>query len=263
MPPAPNYDEPFYWWGHRWETPDPLGAAELLRNGTIDPISGALLWSELARRKSIAVIGGPAGAGKSTLLWALLDFLAPKTRRIYLRGNFEAFAFLNDDGYDASSSVLLANELSPHLPVYVWGATLARLLDRAVGEPQVAATAHAESIAEFVSLLASSPMRIPTRQIARFDLVALVKQSDEARSGRFLKELWRLSPTSSGIEMHQIYDRLGNDISLEDFTNPSRLPTPINAATPSVGELYRRASIMADIRRGSIRDLPEFPIVCT
>lgn len=250
MPPAPNYGEPFHWWGHRWDTPTPLGIAELLRNETVDASSGALIWAGLERHWSIAVIGGPTGAGKSTLLWGLLDLLPPERRRIYLRGNFETFAFLRDKAFDASTSILLANELSPYLPVYLWGATLRQLLDEADGGAQIAATAHADSVAEFVSLLAGSPMRIPMRRIGKFDLVALVKQAPETRSGRCLAEVWRLRPTRTGIEMRQVYDRAKNDISKKALNDPA-----IESSLPTK-ELSERTVILADVSHGRIPDLP-------
>lgn len=256
MPPAPNYGEPFHWWGHRWDTPTPLGVAELLRNETVDASSGALVWAGLERRWSIAVIGGPAGAGKSTLLWGLLDLLPPGMQRIYLRGNFETFTFLRDEAYDASSSILLANELSPHLPVYLWGTTLTRLLGEAAGGAQIAATAHAGSVAEFVSLLAGSPMRIPMRRIGKFDLVAVVKQAPETKSGRCLAELWRLRSTRSGIDMRQIYDRTMNDISPEAPHNP------ITETSLPARELSERATILAGVSRGSVPDLPQYRVDC-
>ena len=53
------------------------------------------------------------------MLTALLDFLPPRTHRIYPRGCFETFAFLSDPAISPRESVLLINEISPHLPVYL------------------------------------------------------------------------------------------------------------------------------------------------
>ena len=96
MSPDPRYEEPFAWWGPGWQAPAPRGIADFLRDETIDSWSAANLWAALARRRSLAVVAGGSGVGKTTLLTALLDFLPPGTRRVYLRGCFETFAFLSD-----------------------------------------------------------------------------------------------------------------------------------------------------------------------
>src|SRR3954451_11041663 len=92
--PRPKYEEPFAWWGAGWQAPEPRDFADLLRDETIDSWTAANLWAALARRRSLAVVAGESEVGKTTLLSALLDFLPLNTRRLYLRGCFESFAFL-------------------------------------------------------------------------------------------------------------------------------------------------------------------------
>src|SRR5258706_13061973 len=58
-------------------------------------------------------------SGKTTTLTALLDFLPNATRRVFIRGWAETFDFLGQTRPEAT--LLLANELSSHLPVYLWG----------------------------------------------------------------------------------------------------------------------------------------------
>ena len=95
---GPRYEEPFAWWGPGWQAPAPRDIADLLRDETIDAWTAANLWAALARRQSLAVVAGESEVGKTTLLTALLDFLPPNTRRVYLRGCFETFAFLVGPG---------------------------------------------------------------------------------------------------------------------------------------------------------------------
>src|SRR3954469_16961706 len=78
-----EYSEPFWWWGPGWAAPEVRGIAELLRDETLGSWTAANLWAALARGRSLAVVSGPSGVGKTTLLTALLDFLPPRTRRIY------------------------------------------------------------------------------------------------------------------------------------------------------------------------------------
>ena len=57
----PRYDEPFFWWGPGWDTPDTRGVRDLLRDGTIDPWTAAQLWAGLARRRSVVVVAETGG----------------------------------------------------------------------------------------------------------------------------------------------------------------------------------------------------------
>jgi hypothetical protein len=138
---ASSYTEPFWWWGPGWSTPVPRGIDELMRDETIDSWTAANLWAALARRRSLAVVAGASGVGKTTLLTALLDFLPPETRRIYPRGCFETFTFLSDPAPVAAETALLINEISPHLPVYLWGPAVGRMLKAADRGYTVLATA--------------------------------------------------------------------------------------------------------------------------
>ncbi len=141
--------------------PAPRDIAELLRDETIDSWTAANLWAALARRRSLAVIAGASGVGKTTLLTALLDFLPPRTRRIYPRGCFETFAFLSDPAISPRESALLINEISPHLPVYLWGPAVGRILEAAQRGFTLLATAHADSVHDLVGALTGSPLHIP------------------------------------------------------------------------------------------------------
>jgi energy-coupling factor transporter ATP-binding protein EcfA2 len=134
--------------------------------------SAALLWVLLERRASLVVAAGPSGAGKTTLLTALLDFLPAGTRRIYVRGCYEPFDFLGST--DPETSALLVNELSPHLPIYLWGPGVRKALEAVHDGYQLMATAHALSVDEFVYSLAGYPLRIPAAEIAAVDLLVLL-----------------------------------------------------------------------------------------
>lgn len=236
----PRYDEPFHWWGPGWESPNTLGVADVLRDGTLDPETGAVLWAALARRSSLVVAAGPSGAGKTTLLTALLDFLPAPTRRIYLRGSFESFAFFSDPSIVPHESVLLVNEISPHLPIYLWGPAVARAIAAAERGFALLATAHADSVAELVGLLTGSPLRIPAPLVAAFDVAAFLELSSASPSGRRVRDVSRLTRTASGIAFAPL------------SASPHWFPEP---------ELRERARILDDLRLGHIAALPNPPIL--
>lgn len=256
MPPTARYDRPFHWWGPGWDPPVTHDLADLLRDGTLDAATAAILWAALARRRSLAVIGGQGGLGKSTLLTTLLPLLPAGTRRLYLRGCFEPFAFLDDPTVDPTHSALLINELSPHLPVYLWGPGVGRALHAAQRGFTLLATAHGESVHEFVASLTGSPLRIPVASIAAFNLVAILKPSSASASGRCLSEIWRLGATRDGLTIDRIYI----DINFECETEPGTGERPPLAAT--AGQLFpeheisSRCQHLRALRDGLIDCLP-------
>lgn len=234
----PRYDEPFHWWGPGWETPCARGIGDLLRDETLDSWTGAVLWAALARRSSLVVAAGPSGAGKTTLLTALLEFLPTSTRRIYLRGSFESFAFLSDPAIVPHESALLVNEISPHLPIYLWGPAVARALAAAERGFSLLATAHAESVAEFVGLLTGSPLRIPAPIVASFEFVVFLDRSPDAPSGRRVRDVSRLTRTAGGIAFEPL--------SAEPLWFPA-------------DELRQRRRVLDAFRLGRIGALPRPP----
>ncbi len=248
----PRYGEPFYWWGPAWDSPAGRTIGDLLRDGTIDPGAGAVLWAALARRKSVVVVAGPSGVGKTTLLTALLDFLPPTTRRFYLRGCFEAFAFLADGDIDPGASVLLINEISPHLPIYLWGPAVARALAATERGFSLLATAHAESAAEFIGVLAGSPLRIPASLVAAFEFVVVMGYTADVPSGRRVRDVSRLTRTRSGIAIESLF------APPQDICGNNDLPLAATAWFPGP-ELSARRRILEDLEHQRIDALPASP----
>jgi energy-coupling factor transporter ATP-binding protein EcfA2 len=200
MTRSPQYERPYHWWGPGPAPPTSPTPGELLNNGTLDLEIAAKLWAALGQHRSLTIIGGPSGLGKSTLLQALLPSLPQNTRRVYLRGCYETFSFLHDDRFSPANTTLLVNEISPHLPIYLWGPAVARTLTAAEAGYQVLATAHGRSVTEFLASLAGSPLRIPARNLAHLGLVALLEPTGDA-AGRRLTELWQLSATRDGVSL--------------------------------------------------------------
>jgi energy-coupling factor transporter ATP-binding protein EcfA2 len=162
-----------------------------------------MLWAHVASGKSLMVIGGPSGLGKSTLLHALLPALPPGRRQIYLRGCYETFAYQREPGYSPAGTTILVNEMSPHLPIYLWGPAVRRALEAGEEGSQILATAHGQSVVEFIRTLTGSPLRLPARLLGTLGLVALLEPS-VGGSGRTLSGVWQLSSERNGVAVDQL-----------------------------------------------------------
>ncbi len=147
--PCPNYDKPFHWWGYAWPPPVPTTLAALVACQMLTADVSAYLVDALNTGKSLAVVSDASGAGKSTLLWALADAARGDLQRIYIRGQFEPFAFARPVQANSTPTILMINEVSPHLPVYCWGSVRDRLFGPEFARVQKAATAHASSLESY------------------------------------------------------------------------------------------------------------------
>jgi hypothetical protein len=158
---------------------------ELITAGSLDASLAALLWVALERRASVIVAAGPNGAGKTVTLTALLDFLPPEVRRIHLQGMAEGFAFASTA--DPTRTYLLANEISDHLPIYLWGRRAQRLFELLPEGFAVGATLHAGSVEEMLDFLTAPPLAIPTGLLAEVPLIMTL--AVHRRAGALLRRV--------------------------------------------------------------------------
>jgi hypothetical protein len=250
--PGPRYDEPFAWWGPGWPAPEPRNIAQLLQDETVDSWTAANLWAALARRQSLAVVATGSGVGKTTLLTALLEFLPSRTRRIYLRGCFETFSFVSDPTIIPGETALLVNEISPHLPVYLWGPAVSRVLGAVQRGFALLATAHADSVHDLVGALTGSPLHIPAAKTAAFEFVVVLERHEASRSGRRVRGAWNLQPTRDGVTIVP----LSAPPASHDISNKSNnIPSDSRACFPS-HELAARQRALEDLRDRRIARLP-------
>lgn len=166
------YEEPFYWWGPGWVRAEAIPAHDLVSQEVISAEAMALLGLLIGQRASCIVAAGPSGAGKTTLLTSLLAFVPRDTRLVYVRGAYESFDFVRET--DPETSALLVNELSPHLPVYLWGPGARTVFSLAERGYQLLATAHASSVEDLIYQLAAYPLRLPASAIAAARLAVIV-----------------------------------------------------------------------------------------
>jgi hypothetical protein len=134
------------WWGYHWEPPTPMSAVELIGTPAIDSRLMATLWAVVTRRRGVMLSSEAPQAGKTTLLSALVDFLPPDTTGIFVRGWWEEYDWIDET--PSGTGFLLINEMSDHLPIYVWGRAARGALMLAGKGWGIGATMHADSLPE-------------------------------------------------------------------------------------------------------------------
>lgn len=167
-----DYTEPFGWWGYHWTPARPRNLLWLIEHGSLDVQTAAYLSLAIEARASIIVVAEPHEAGKTTLLTALLDFLPECIDRIYLRGWYERFSFLNDT--PSERAYLLCNEISAHLPTYLWGQGVRRIFDAAAAGYPLATTMHAASAEDALRQLTSYPLEVPPALFEAIDVIVTI-----------------------------------------------------------------------------------------
>jgi hypothetical protein len=139
------------WWGYHWSPPRPMSAVEIVGSGSLDARLMATLWAVTSRRGGVMLASEAPMAGKTTTLSALVDFLPRGTVGVFLRGWRGDFEWTDEIGPERG--YLLVNEMSDHLPIYVWGRNARGALELAGRGYGMGATMHADSLEEATSLL--------------------------------------------------------------------------------------------------------------
>src|SRR5438132_2806319 len=166
-----DYTTPVAWWGWSWEPPVPMSVSELVAAGDMDARTAAIAWLVLAGHGSVLIAAEQPHSGKTTMLTALLDLLPARLERVYLRGGAETFEFLATAR--PAATLLLANELSSHLPVYLWGAKAVRAFGALRDGYALASTLHADSPAETIAQLRD--LGVNGSDVARVDLLIVMR----------------------------------------------------------------------------------------
>ncbi len=158
------------WWGRFGVgSGSDLSLVDLVRLGSLDAATAAFLWMALEQRATVLVAAREHGAGKTTLLSALVELLPPETKRYYLRGWYERFDFVTT--HDPGTTYLLVNEISDHLPIYLWGRGVRRVFALLAEGWRLGATVHAQGAEEVFSLLQGFPLEVPTEHLRAIDVV--------------------------------------------------------------------------------------------
>ena len=175
-----DYDVPIGWWGWNWEPPVPMSITELLTAGNLDARTAALAWLVLESHGSILIAAEEPHSGKTTTLTALLDLLPDGVRRVFIRGWAETFDYVRQT--DPARTLLLANELSSHLPVYLWGPKAVEVFRTLRRGYALASTLHADSAEEAVEQLRGE-VGVDVEDLGRIDLLLVMRAYQMRRLG--------------------------------------------------------------------------------
>ena len=198
----PSWRSPFHWWGPTWGRPTRRSLADLTADAVVDPATADALRQHIRAGGSIVVAAGPSRVGKSTLADALAGELPTGTGRVYVRGGYETFDFVHE--IDMGRTALLVNEISPHMPVYLWGSGARRVLRMAGEGAQVIATMHADSPDEVVFQLARQPVGATPDEIAAVGMaVFLGPAADDEGRWRVVRVV-RLHATGQGVRVEEV-----------------------------------------------------------
>jgi hypothetical protein len=211
------------WWGYHWEPPTPMSAVELIGTPTIDSRLMATLWAVVARRRGVMLSSEAPQAGKTTLLSALVDFLPDDTTGIFVRGWWEDYDWL--DEIPAGTGYLLINEMSDHLPIYVWGRAARGALMLAGKGWGIGATMHADSLVEAIDTLRT---HLGATDVDLAGLTIYLQYSaylTPAGMYRRVEEAWHLRVDEAGVLAPVRLAAIEGERS-RSLTGAQRLPTP-------------------------------------
>ena len=168
-----------------------LTVADLIARSTLSPEVAASLWWVIDHGASVFVAAGPPGAGKSTVANALLEFL-PDDAQVYVTSG-------SRDQLDIPSGpgpvYLLVNELSAHMPVYLFGGAAKRAFGLLRTGVRVLGTLHARSAAEAVEVICEEAGVSRTEVTTPFVFAIISAGWSHQRVVRRVVELGLLAPT--------------------------------------------------------------------
>jgi len=167
-----DYAQPYAWWGWHWSPPVPMSIVEIVEAGTVSPRMAALLWVLIEARRSIVLASEPPMSGKTTLLSSLVVFLAADTQPVFVRGLSETFDYARI--IDPKRGYLLVNELSSHLPVYLWGAKATRMFRTLSDGFGLGTTLHADDVAEVLDQLRTE-LDLGVADLAHIDVIGIMR----------------------------------------------------------------------------------------
>src|SRR3989449_3288592 len=160
-----------YWW--HYDSRRPLSAAQIIALGSVDAKTAALVWLLLEQGASLTVAGPTdpqPGIGKTTTLNALLQFLPEGTGLVYMSGMYENFAFTRSPDIDPTTTYALCNEVSDHLPIYMWGRVARRYLTLPAQGYHIATSVHADAIDDVIYMY-QHDLRVSAEDVRHLGLV--------------------------------------------------------------------------------------------
>ena len=255
-----DYDMPVGWWGWNWEPPIPMSVIELLEARNMDARTAAFCGMVLEAHGSILIAAEQPHSGKTTTLTAFLDFLPNEIRRIFIRGWVETFDYLKQTAPERT--ILLGNELSSHLPVYLWGPKAVRVFETLRKGYALGSTLHADTAEEAVAQL-TGELGVAPGDLARVDLLMVMRvyATVAGEYARRVVSLHRLTPRDGHglrllplIQHHGARDDHEHNENAELELVAQRRGEGFDAAA---AELSRRTEFLCDLLQQRRREIPD------
>jgi hypothetical protein len=234
-----------------------MSITELLEARNMDARTAALCGIVLETHGSLLIAAEQPHSGKTTTLTALLDFLPNRVRRVFLRGWVETFDYVEQT--KPQDTILLGNELSSHLPVYLWGPKAVRVFETLRKGYALGSTLHADSAAEAVAQL-TGELGVAASDLARVDLLMVMRVYGTARGqyARRVVSLHRLIPRG-GAALRMI-SLVEHDERRDDHRHVEDAELALLEARcgqGAAGELDRRTALLEDLVRQRRRAIPD------
>lgn len=256
---ARDYDVPVGWWGWNWEPPVPMSITEIVQAGNMDARTAALCGMAIEAHGSLLISAEEPHSGKTTTLTALLDYLPNSVRRVFVRGWAETFDYLEQT--KPHQTILLANELSSHLPVYLWGPKAVRVFNTLARGYALGSTLHADSAEEAVAQL-TGELGVPAADLARVHLLMVMRIYATSRGGqaRRVVSLHRLGESDGAVTLTPL---VWHDAESDAFTHDAQAQVALLSqlrtedADGAAAELERRATYLQDLLLRQTYDIPD------
>ncbi len=254
-----DYDVPVGWWGWNWDPPVPMSVVQLLEARNLDARTAALCWLALEAHGSLLIAAEQPHSGKTTTLTAFLDFLPHDTRRVFIRGWSETFDYLRHS--EPRKTLLLANELSSHLPVYLWGDNAVRVFASLRKGYALGSTLHADSAAEAIAQL-TQEIHVPAADLALVDLLMVMRLYRAPGGGiaRRVVSLHRLALLEDGLRAVPLVtwsSRRDEHVHDDEAEGAYLAARRGGNAQEFAWELNRRAALLLALCQKGVRDIPE------
>ena len=254
-----DYDVPVGWWGWNWEPPIPMSITEILRARNMDSRKAALCGMTIESHGSLLIAAEEPHSGKTTTLTALLDYLPHRVRRVFVRGWAETFDFVQQT--KADETILLANELSSHLPVYLWGPKAVRVFSMLRRGYALGSTLHADTAEEAVAQL-TQELGVPASDLAQVDLLMVMRiyASESGGHTRRVVSVHRLGERDGELVLTPL---VSHDADTDSFTHDADAELALlgelrhEDSSAASAALEKREKLLDDLGQRNVLDIPE------
>lgn len=175
-----------------------MSIAELIQAGNMDARMAAMFWIGMERGASIIIAADPPSSGKTTTLSALLTFTRPDTAVYFTRGVGEPFTL--PDLSDSYHTYVLINELSDHIPVYIWHDDARRAFELLAQGYRLGSTMHADTVDGVLGQL-HGDLGIPESHVANVTFIVPLYVGRLHPPIRRVNEVAFLQPNGEAIKM--------------------------------------------------------------